>query len=72
MRPRPIPLGLEGVEIDGPPDVCRVAVVWVEPLDESGGFGIGERPPLDGRPTVAGDLGLEGREDLRTGRGPGR
>ena len=55
---------LEGIELDRPADVALVALERVEALDEPGRLGVGERPALDGRPAVPGDLGLEDAEDV--------
>ena len=43
---------LQRVEIDRPPDEPLVALERVEPLDQPGRLGIGERPPLDADPAV--------------------
>ena len=40
---------LERVEVERPADEPLVAVERVEPLDQPGRLGVGERPPVDGR-----------------------
>ena len=60
---------LQRVEVERPPDERLVAVVRVEPLDETGRLGVGERPALDRRPAVPGDPRLEHREDVGARRG---
>src|SRR5439155_21933634 len=63
---------LQGVEVDRPPKELLVTGERVEALDETGGLGIRQRPPLDRRATVLGDRRLDHAEDLGAGRRTGR
>ena len=64
--------GLEGVDVDRPPDVLLVALVRVVPVDQAGRLGVGERAARDRRPAVRGDRRLEDGQDLRAGGRAGR
>ena len=63
---------LERVEVDGRPDEPLVAVVRVEPLDEAGRLGVGERPAVDGDAAVVRETRLDHPEDVGAGCGAGR
>ncbi len=63
---------LEGIEVDRAPDEPLVAFVRIEPFDEAGRLGVGERPPLDRDPAVSRELGLDEPEDVGPGRGARR
>ena len=53
------------VEVDRPPDEPLVALERVEPLDQPGRLGVGERAPVESDPAVGGEPSLDDAEDVR-------
>ena len=64
--------GPEGLEIHRPFDEPLVAIERVEPFDETGRFGVGQRAAVDRDPAVLGQSRLDGTEDLGAGGRAGR
>ena len=63
---------LDSIEVDGPPHELLVAVERIEPLDEPGRLTVGQRTALHALEAIHREACLDGRQDIRPGRGAGR